>query len=211
MLFFFYILVLGLGPDCFSLVLIMSWSGSVGVVFTPTLLQVAQDKNKLIEEFKQFRAHLESYEPVLRELDKKYLAALRDKMLINLGKERLQNSKQAKPDPAKAQSQEEKKSGRKSISGSAHKTVAKAALGDNFTSSVGMTTEKSESLKTISALELSCSIRAHQLPISGISLHPRKRILASASDDCTWRLWALPSQGEKVSLLCSILILLLNL
>lgn len=186
---------------------------SFGAAFTPTLLQVAQDKNKLIEEFKQFRAHLESYEPILRQLDDKYQEALRHKMLINLRKERIQNSKQAKPGPAKSQSQEEKKSSSSSrrsiiISGGAHKTVAKAALGDDFTSSMGMTTEKSESLKTISALELSCSIRAHQLPISCISLHPRKRILASASDDCTWRLWALPSQGEKVG--SSDFIILLN-
>lgn len=173
---------------------------SVGAVLAATLRQVAQDKNKLIEEFKQFRAHLESYEPILRQLDDKYQAALRHKMLINLRKERIQNSKQAKPGPAGTQSQEEKKSsGRRIGSGGAHKSVAKAAVGEDFTSSMGMTAERSESLKTISTLELSCSIRAHQMAISCIHLHPRKRILASASDDCTWRLWALPSQGEKVS------------
>ncbi|KAG7221233.1 hypothetical protein INR49_017450 [Caranx melampygus] len=47
------------------------------------------------------------------------------------------------------------------------------------------------------SFSLSCSIRAHKLPISCISLHPRKLILASASDDCCWRLWEL-FPGEKV-------------
>ncbi|KAI9547204.1 hypothetical protein NQZ68_020025 [Dissostichus eleginoides] len=47
-------------------------------------------------------------------------------------------------------------------------------------------------------LSLSYSIRAHKLPISCIHLHPRKLIVASASDDRSWRLWLLQAHGEKV-------------
>lgn len=166
--------------------------------------QVAEEKNRLIEEFKQFKTHLESYEPVLRQLDDKYQAALRQKMLINLKKDRVQNNKQTKLHQEKSQIQEEKSIKR---SNSAQKSLAKGTLTvhtKDFTapsriSDAELPPEKYETLKSISSLKLSCSIRAHQLPISWIDLHPRKRILASASDDCSWRLWALPSQGEKVS------------
>lgn len=166
--------------------------------------QVAEEKNRLIEEFKQFKTHLESYEPVLRRLDDKYQAALRQKMLINLKKDRVQNNKQTKLCQEKSQLQEEKSIKR---SNSAQKSLAKGALtihtkdfpGPSRISDAEPPPEKYETLKSISSLKLSCSIRAHQLPISWIDLHPRKRILASASDDCSWRLWALPSQGEKVS------------
>lgn len=166
--------------------------------------QVAEEKNRLIEEFKQFKTHLESYEPVLRQLDDKYQAALRQKMLINLKKDRVQNNKQTKLCQEKRQIQEEKSIKR---SNSVQKSLAKGTLtihakdfpAPSRISGAELPLEKYETLKSISSLKLSCSIRAHQLPISWIDLHPRKRILASASDDCSWRLWALPSQGEKVS------------
>lgn len=164
--------------------------------------QVAEEKNRLMEELKQFKTHLESYEPVLRQLDDKYQAALRQKMLINLKKDRVQNQDQTKLCPEKSQIQEEKSIRR---SNSAQKSSAEGPITVHTKDSPAPSRisdaelEKYETLRSISSLKLSCSIRAHQLPISWIDLHPRKRILASASDDCSWRLWALPSQGEKVS------------
>lgn len=166
--------------------------------------QVEEEKNRLMEEFKKFKTHLESYEPVLRQLDDKYQAALRQKMLINLKKDRVQNNKPTKLCQGKSQIQEEKSIKR---SNSAQKSLAEGTLTihtkdfptPSRISDAELPPEKYETLKSISSLKLSCSIRAHQLPISWIDLHPRKRILASASDDCSWRLWALPSQGEKVS------------
>ncbi|XP_055081568.1 sperm-associated antigen 16 protein-like [Periophthalmus magnuspinnatus] len=48
---------------------------------------------------------------------------------------------------------------------------------------------------------LLCSIRAHHQPISNVEIHPIKRLLASSSDDRTWRLWELPTNQEKVGAL----------
>ncbi|KAJ8307540.1 hypothetical protein KUTeg_015624 [Tegillarca granosa] len=40
---------------------------------------------------------------------------------------------------------------------------------------------------------LSNTFSAHANPISGVALHPRKQILATSSDDHTWKMWAVPS------------------
>ncbi|XP_061182742.1 sperm-associated antigen 16 protein-like isoform X1 [Saccostrea echinata] len=40
---------------------------------------------------------------------------------------------------------------------------------------------------------LSNTFQAHSHPISSVVLHPRKQILATTSDDQTWKMWAVPS------------------
>ena len=37
----------------------------------------------------------------------------------------------------------------------------------------------------------------HMMAISSLALHPRKSILATASDDYTWKIWTAP-QGELI-------------
>ncbi|KAK7092902.1 sperm-associated antigen 16 protein-like [Littorina saxatilis] len=44
---------------------------------------------------------------------------------------------------------------------------------------------------------LSNTFYAHSHPISGVALHPRKQILATSSDDHTWKIWSVPS-GEII-------------
>ncbi|XP_044029797.1 sperm-associated antigen 16 protein [Siniperca chuatsi] len=164
--------------------------------------RVAEDKNRLIEDFKQLKKHLESYEPALRQLDDKYQAALRQKMLISLKQDRVQNTRDARLNQEKPLIKKENLRG----SNSAEKSPAKSTttrqpkafpvcgtLVNPHVAQVNF-----PKWKNPSSFSLSCSITAHKLPISCIDLHPRKLILASASDDRSWRLWALPANGEKV-------------
>uniref|UniRef100_UPI0037E8CB70 sperm-associated antigen 16 protein n=1 Tax=Semicossyphus pulcher TaxID=241346 RepID=UPI0037E8CB70 len=152
--------------------------------------RVLEEKNRLMEDFKQLKKHLESYEPALKQLDGKFQAALTQKMLISLEKGRVKNTTNTQLKQEKPQSKKER-----SISRS--KSADKATINrrpkfpEPYLAQVNFETCKS-------SFSLSCSIRAHQLPISCIDLHPRKLILASASDDRSWRLWALPGNGEKV-------------
>lgn len=44
---------------------------------------------------------------------------------------------------------------------------------------------------------LSNTFQAHSHPISGLAIHPRKQILATSSDDNTWKMWAVPG-GEII-------------
>lgn len=153
--------------------------------------RVAESKNRLIEDFKQLKKLLQSYEPALRQLDDKYQAALRHKMLISLEKDRVQNT----TDPRLSQEKPRNKTER-SIKKSADKWSASTTRHPTVCSRpVDLHLAQVASQKSFS---LSCSIKAHELPISCIDLHPRKLILASASDDRSWRLWTLPAGGEEV-------------
>ncbi|KAM9735702.1 sperm-associated antigen 16 protein-like [Menidia menidia] len=54
--------------------------------------RVADQKNKLVDDWKQMREHLRSYEPLLRQLEDKYQTALRQKVLIGLQKGYVQSA-----------------------------------------------------------------------------------------------------------------------
>ncbi|XP_074473872.1 uncharacterized protein spag16 [Sebastes fasciatus] len=159
--------------------------------------RVAEHKNRLIEDLKQMKKHLESYEPALRQLEDKYQAALRQKMHISLKQDRAQNTTL---NQEKSQIKKERSTKR---SNSADESPAKSARHPKDTEFpvcsrlVNPQTITLQKWKSPSSFSLSYSIRAHKLPISCIDLHPRKLILASASDDRSWRLWALQRNGEK--------------
>uniref|UniRef100_A0A8C9ZKH4 Sperm-associated antigen 16 protein n=1 Tax=Sander lucioperca TaxID=283035 RepID=A0A8C9ZKH4_SANLU len=159
--------------------------------------RVAGDKNRLIEDFKELKKHLQSYEPALRQLEDKYQAALRHKMLISLKKDRLQNTTDARQNQEKSQTTKEKSVKK---SDSAGKSPAKSPISSRHPKDTEFPAACSrlvnphlaqvgfEKCKSAGSFSLSYSIRAHTLPISCIDLHPRKLILASASDDRSWRL-----------------------
>ncbi|XP_042250162.1 sperm-associated antigen 16 protein [Thunnus maccoyii] len=163
--------------------------------------RAAEDKNRLIEDFKQLKKHLESYEPALRKLDDKYQAALRQKMLLSLEKDRVQNTTDARLSQEKPRNKTErsikKSADKSSASTSRHPKDSEFSVCSRPVN-LHLAQVTSQKCRSPSSFSLSCSIKAHKLPISCIDLHPRKLILASASDDRSWRLWALPASGEKV-------------
>lgn len=146
--------------------------------------RLLEEKNTLIEDYKKLQKHLQSFEPALKMLDDKYLAALSQKMLITLEKDRVKNAINSPVNQETSHIKKERGSRSKSV-------PRKTGFPDPRLAHVSTGPFKS-------SFSLSCSIRAHHLPISCIDLHPRKMILASASDDRSWRLWALPDNGEKV-------------
>ncbi|KAH3703206.1 sperm-associated antigen 16 protein-like [Dreissena polymorpha] len=57
---------------------------------------------------------------------------------------------------------------------------------------IGMAKVPSGHLARSGGFRLSNTFQAHSHPISGLALHPRKQILATSSDDHTWKMWAVP-------------------
>ena len=51
--------------------------------------RVAQEKNKLITDIKQLKAHYAKYEPTILELKRKYESAMKEKMLANLERDKM--------------------------------------------------------------------------------------------------------------------------
>ncbi|XP_073489674.1 sperm-associated antigen 16 protein [Aquarana catesbeiana] len=56
--------------------------------------------------------------------------------------------------------------------------------------------KSSHFLKT-NGYNLSNTLKAHELAVSSVALHPRKEILVTASDDRLWKMWSIPS-GEII-------------
>ncbi|KAF0031919.1 hypothetical protein F2P81_016474 [Scophthalmus maximus] len=158
--------------------------------------RVTEDKDRLLEDVKQLKKHLESRE--LRQLDVKPQAARRQRRLVS--------SAQNTSDKEKPKAKKERSARRSDTSDNASaksSTSAGDARDSEFPAGGRQVIPRqapvtSPRWRDPSSLGLSCSIRAHRLPISCISLHPGRPILASASDDRSWRLWTLPTSGEKV-------------
>lgn len=51
--------------------------------------RVAQEKNRLITDIQRLKKHCTLYEPTIQELRAKYEAAMKEKMLIRLERDRL--------------------------------------------------------------------------------------------------------------------------
>uniref|UniRef100_A0A3Q1F082 Sperm-associated antigen 16 protein-like n=1 Tax=Acanthochromis polyacanthus TaxID=80966 RepID=A0A3Q1F082_9TELE len=152
--------------------------------------RVTDDKNQLKKDLKHLKEHLKSYEPAMKQLEDKHQAALRQKMLLSLQKDRVSNTTEVKENQEKAP---EKKSPVKIK----HPKDSEFPV---YSRMVKLQVDQvmSEPEKSLRSFSLQRSIKAHQLPISCIDLHPKEMMLVSVSDDCRWRMWRLET-GEKVA------------
>uniref|UniRef100_A0A668A0S2 Uncharacterized protein n=1 Tax=Myripristis murdjan TaxID=586833 RepID=A0A668A0S2_9TELE len=158
-------------------------------------LRVSQEKSRLVEDVERLRKHYESYEPALLQLRKKHQAALRQKMLLSLDRDRLKSTTK----PGFTEKKHQKKTDNsatniKTITLPAHKAPPPERTECPVSIRVGPHLDQTRSPipwedKSPGSFSISCSIKAHELPISCLDLHPHKHILASASDDHLWRLW----------------------
>ncbi|EDV20978.1 uncharacterized protein TRIADDRAFT_31080, partial [Trichoplax adhaerens] len=189
--------------------------------------RVAQEKNKLISDLKKLKKHYAQYEPTLTQLRQKYETAMREKMLTRLERDRVVNQvpnliilalqqQMATIPPLTATSAATDLPG-KAYPLSSQKSLASHATGENrsneavvqrspdseFPPDTGinpyLTMQKSPCIHLTRAggLRLSNTIEAHDMAVSGIAIHPRKKIVATVSDDNKWKMWAIPS-GEAV-------------
>ncbi|CAB3989769.1 sperm-associated antigen 16 -like [Paramuricea clavata] len=176
--------------------------------------RVVQEKNKLITDLRRLKKHYASYEPTLKTLKQKYEVALKEKMLTKLERDRavgqivglqatFQNTAETvETDESRgsrdAENAGRKKSPEKDDVPSGSKPV-KHPKDSTFPPDMGinplLTQHKGPSphLTRAGGFRLTNTITAHNLAVSAIALHPRKQVLATCSDDHTWRMWSVPS------------------
>lgn len=180
--------------------------------------RVAQEKNKLINDLKRLKAHYESYEPLLKTMKIKYDTALREKVMNQLEKDRvLAELKQLKVNdsyPLPAITSADQNSTQKRLQEARMKDIEAKKLkkpedymirdvypnDSEFPPDTGLNpylNRLKEDSHHISTLRLSQTIHAHNLPISSISIHPRKLIAVTTSDDKTWKMWTIPD-GQMI-------------
>jgi sperm-associated antigen 16 protein len=148
--------------------------------------RVVQEKGKLIADMKRLKKHYDNYEPTLKQLQTKYEAAMKEKMLTKLERDRLATrmstlEHQIKNIDNDMESQHKKKS----------ESSIQQKERINIYANMSLPIVKPEKLC------LSHQVQAHTMAISSLKFHPKKPILATVSDDKSWKLWAFPS-GELI-------------
>ncbi|KAJ7560100.1 hypothetical protein O6H91_04G113500 [Diphasiastrum complanatum] len=171
--------------------------------------RIAQEKNKLIVDIKRLRRHFAQYEPIIRELKKRYEVAVRQKALLTLERDKLQaqisavgfpdqnsemscSSAISKLDCSRAGIPLNRKEER--IGQSSDQTVQPIVKVDPLSAvrSDPFPDEQAEPV-AVKDFTLQKTFRGHMMPISNIIIHPKKPVVVTASDDATWQMWGLPT------------------
>ncbi|KAL6470246.1 hypothetical protein MHYP_G00213650 [Metynnis hypsauchen] len=193
--------------------------------------RVVQEKNRLIEDIKRLKKHYASYEPALRQLNEKYQAALRQKMLVSIERDRVfgqvhnldSTLRNAHSSPGTHRGLIESQKGQQKLQRSPDqntrpsgdgvapynptkdptKTITKHPKDSEFPAGTRINPFLPQ-IKALSAqstnicnFSMTRSLKAHTMAVSCLALHPRKFVVASASDDHLWRLWGMP-EGEMI-------------
>ena len=173
--------------------------------------RVVQEKNKLIVDIKRLKKHYSSYEPTLNELRNKYEIAMKEKMLMRLERDRLvakcealeaqmkslEESQKQGSSPNVPPSQEDpslrggRESRRRKERGKASATPLPSD--DVVNPFLNLVFEAAP----VGSYQLNKTFKGHLNSVSGLAFHPKKHILATVSDDETWKLWAVPN-GELI-------------
>lgn len=172
--------------------------------------RIVQEKEKLVSDIKTLRQHYESYEPALKALQHKYELAMKEKMLTKLERDRAIGQMEGMEavnqyhlfTDAKGIISGNSPTKAFNVEGSKEPFLEETKNSD-FPPDKGVNPLLSKNkvpcahLNRAGGFRLTNTIKAHTLAVSGFALHPRKRILASVSDDKTWKLWSIPD-GDMI-------------
>lgn len=157
--------------------------------------RVVQEKSKLLADIKKIKKHYENYEPALKQMQVKYEVAMKEKMLIKLERDRMV-SKLSSTEATIRALEKSRTSERPSSQNSVkvkQEFVSRFPVEDRLNPYINaeLPEAKPGKLRQIHHIE------GHNLAISGLKFHPKKPILATVSDDMSWKLWSFPT-GELI-------------
>jgi sperm-associated antigen 16 protein len=162
--------------------------------------RVVQEKNRLIADIKRLKKQYESYEPTMKEMRIKYELSMKEKMLMRLERDRvaakvvsLESQVKAFEDAAKRAQEGDKASGASRVSKPRKGVDSRLPSDDAVNPHLG----KSYPPAPVSTFGLARTFKAHSAPVSGVAFHPTNSVVATVSDDMTWKLWTVPG-GELV-------------
>ncbi|XP_029187865.2 sperm-associated antigen 16 protein-like [Acropora millepora] len=180
--------------------------------------RVVQEKNRLITDLKRLKKHYSTYEPTLQTLKHKYEVAMKEKMLTKLERDRavgkmtgLQTAPhqvaaipaditQGGSESLRKVSPLRTKGAQKNATGPAppttqskHPKDSEFPVDSRVNPQLSHHKGPSAHLTRSGGFRLTHTVSAHALPVSGLALHPRKQVLATVSDDWSWKMWAVPS------------------
>lgn len=187
--------------------------------------RVVQEKNKLISDIKRLKAHYESYEPTLKQMQTKYETAMKEKMLIKLERDKLANRVavlERTGAPKNTKSVQKKTGGRPHIIPASNqidhsrdsilpytRTISNVYYPIHTHSTHAHINSSQDRPNPHTGQDLPRArmsdkqirqvgmIKAHTSACPAVKFHPKKPLLASVGDDAVWHLWSFPN-GERV-------------
>jgi len=159
--------------------------------------RVVQEKNKLIVDLRRLKKHYEQYEPTLTELKHKYEVAMKEKMLMRLERDRFLSkveSLQKQLSQEQTDSKEEMNA-TQDQGGENSRRLNKAPWpSDDRTNPYA---NANFEMARVADLKKTSTFKQHQGAVSRIAFHPKIPVVATASDDHTWKMWSMPD-GQLV-------------
>mmetsp|Transcript_13968 Transcript_13968/g.33857 ORF Transcript_13968/g.33857 Transcript_13968/m.33857 type:complete len:588 (+) Transcript_13968:161-1924(+) len=183
--------------------------------------RVVVEKKQLIQDLRRLREHLKTYEPTLAGLEYKYNIAMKEKSMAKLQADKLttraetleQQLKQSHSLSASRtgggmggvdETNRSMEGGRKSQTKMVAMSAAKLAETKAADKSLTAFQDRENpyfnlvfDAQQADKYQLKKTYKAHMAPISALALHPKKSIVATASDDNTWKMWTIPN-GELI-------------
>merc|ERR1719191_87880 len=162
--------------------------------------RVVQEKNKLLVDLKRLKRHYEQYEPTLTELRHKYEVAMKEKMLMRLERDRfLARAESLQKQLAQAQyegkegGEQAEDEGDKKRKGGSKKMDAPWPIEDRTNPYLHTPFEPAK----VGDWKRIRTFPGHKGAVSRVAFHPKIPVVATCSDDHTWKMWSMPG-GELV-------------
>ena len=160
--------------------------------------RVVIEKNKLTQDIKRLKNHYASYEPTMRELNRKYELCMKEKMMMRLDRDKLKMKCTGLESQIKAI--EDSESGPQQVQSSdAHVDLLETKRTEEVSTSAIPGNDapnpflgvKFEAMP-VASMQLKNTFEGHVNTVSSVSWHPSKPCLATASNDHTIKLWSVP-------------------
>ncbi|CAM9146680.1 unnamed protein product [Ectocarpus sp. 12 AP-2014] len=188
--------------------------------------RVVQEKGRMATDLKRLKQHFKAYEPTLKELERKYQLAMKEKMLMKLERDRTKAKIEAIEAQMKAMQEERGISQQEMNAGGIGGSRARPVRGPgqpggqelspisappkNPQPTMGVKHKNDSKLPnednvenpfldlvfqppTVERFALRKSFKGHLNSVSAVAFHPRKAIVATVSDDETWKVWSVPN------------------
>mmetsp|Transcript_59542 Transcript_59542/g.128834 ORF Transcript_59542/g.128834 Transcript_59542/m.128834 type:complete len:584 (+) Transcript_59542:27-1778(+) len=162
--------------------------------------RVVQEKNRLIVDLKRLKRHYEQYEPTLTELRHKYEVAMKEKMLMRLERDRFLarvESLQKQLTQVQFESKEEPLGKSTTEAESSRRTKLRETPWPSEDRANPYVNANFEPARVATMKRPQAPFKGHLGTISRIAFHPKIPVVATASDDHTWKMWSMP-EGSLV-------------
>ncbi|KAL0486509.1 flagellar WD repeat-containing protein [Acrasis kona] len=169
-------------------------------------MRLKQELKEVHKALKQYKKHTEKYDPVLNELRRKLEKAIKDKALVELSRTKLE----AKMNAMNLQNTNNGSTTNTDKDSTINKTKKTSTMNTDASTATRKKTDSDPrdsrlppdnrpnpnrtnpiQPPSVDAMTVSDHYEGHTMAISSIAIHPSSPIVATASDDMTWKMYSL--------------------